>query len=237
MYLNVYKFMINIYRFKYIKSIYWYLWKYSWLPISKELRNVILQIPTTFIGYDFTFSNGKNVWDTIGGAREKKLSPIFINDGDESQGESDIYSDTDDNDDNGDNGDDYKKEITDNKNNNTDEDEDSDDLYMIPSDTESTADTVISSLSADIGTLSINDNDKNKNKNKTRKKSKKQQQKKGKFKVIKKRSVAKIDLQYLVTGSDMEFVYDIIWYPGIIQNLSNFTQFYSKFSYILLQFV
>ena len=168
----------------------------------------MIKICTSYIGYDFTFDNGKNVFDQIGLGRTKKVPERFRNSDDDDdddvdyvyeQKDSMAYDFMDD--------EDYQLIDLDESDNDYDPD-----FYLgvdeyKTDDTEN--DSIISSISED------SDISKDLRKKPIRKKKKNKKNKQKDLRLIKKKSIAKLEMQYFITGNDMEFVYDIIWYPGI----------------------
>ena len=155
-----------------------------------------MKIPTTYIGYDFTFSNGKNIWDHVGLGPMKKTPEILRDSDDENSDDaywqgadatnyvinneqafeiSDCESDLD------------KKEY------NSDTDNESSTISSISdsSHPESKQNDVDDSIAADD------------------------------LRLVKKRRRSKFTIQYFLTGNDLEFVYDIIWYPGLYKSILN----------------
>ncbi len=64
-------------RLKDLKAIYWYLYQTQWIPTQEIIKKIVLQIPTTFVGYDYTFDMGSNIYDIVGGQRDQIYPEIF----------------------------------------------------------------------------------------------------------------------------------------------------------------
>ena len=155
-----------------------------------------MKIPTTYIGYDFTFSNGKNVWDQIGLGGMKKL-PAILRDSDDDSADDEYYQ--------GEDGTDY---IMDNEPEFETSDCESDlDKEEYNSDTDND-----SSMISSISDSSYNESKQNDLDDSIAADC---------LRLVKKRRRSKLLMQYFITGNDLEFIYDIIWYPGLYKSILN----------------
>lgn len=66
---------------KHLNVVFKVLWITVWEPLIKEIRRLIFGITPTYIGYDFTFDNGQNVYDIV--AYNENDDELKMNDNDD----------------------------------------------------------------------------------------------------------------------------------------------------------